>query len=182
VSRSWDTDVASSLLATVLIVHGPPWVTARPSLGCKQTLPPVNRLNALLIRGLRCSAGHSLILAHAHAVKVYREEFAPYQGGQIGITLNGDMSTPYDNTQASEWSLSGSKIECGFANHFLQILMQHSTPSTSLLVSPFPFPQLVLLQAQSQVGVTEMGSTVAVGSIVALRAPMRHRGYFAHPP
>lgn len=33
--------------------------------------------------------GHSLLVAHGAAVKVYREEFKPAQGGQIGITLNG---------------------------------------------------------------------------------------------
>ncbi|KDQ09206.1 glycoside hydrolase family 1 protein [Botryobasidium botryosum FD-172 SS1] len=42
--------------------------------------------------------GHSLILAHAHAVKLYRENYKPVQGGQIGITLNGDWAEPYDDT------------------------------------------------------------------------------------
>lgn len=49
------------------------------------------------------SAGHNLILAHAYAVKLYREEFKPTQGGQIGITLNGDMSTPWDNSPESTY-------------------------------------------------------------------------------
>ncbi|KAF9447997.1 glycoside hydrolase family 1 protein [Macrolepiota fuliginosa MF-IS2] len=43
--------------------------------------------------------GRSLILAHAHAVKAYREEFKPKQKGQIGITLNGDWAMPYDDNQ-----------------------------------------------------------------------------------
>ncbi|GJE93439.1 glycoside hydrolase family 1 protein [Phanerochaete sordida] len=43
-------------------------------------------------------AGHSVILAHAHAVKAYREEFKARQGGQIGITLNGDWALPYDDS------------------------------------------------------------------------------------
>jgi len=42
--------------------------------------------------------GHSIILAHAHAVKVYREQFKPTQNGQIGITLNGDWAMPYDDS------------------------------------------------------------------------------------
>ncbi|KAL0945754.1 hypothetical protein HGRIS_012043 [Hohenbuehelia grisea] len=42
--------------------------------------------------------GQSLILAHAHAVKVYREDFKPAQKGQIGITLNGDWQMPYDDS------------------------------------------------------------------------------------
>ncbi|KAI0061112.1 glycoside hydrolase family 1 protein [Artomyces pyxidatus] len=45
--------------------------------------------------------GHSVILAHAYAVKAYREEFKPTQRGQIGITLNGDWAIPYDNSPAN---------------------------------------------------------------------------------
>lgn len=48
------------------------------------------------------SVGHSLILAHAHAVKIYREQFKPTQKGQIGITLNGDWAMPYDDNQESK--------------------------------------------------------------------------------
>lgn len=33
--------------------------------------------------------GHNIILAHALAVKAYREDFKPQTGGEIGITLNG---------------------------------------------------------------------------------------------
>lgn len=56
--------------------------------------------------------GHSLILAHAHAVKVYREQFKAKQGGVIGITLNGDWVLPYD--QSAE-SMSATLLlpECG---------------------------------------------------------------------
>ncbi|KAG1809566.1 glycoside hydrolase family 1 protein [Suillus subaureus] len=42
--------------------------------------------------------GHNVILSHAHAVRLYREEFKAAQGGQIGITLNGDWAMPYDNS------------------------------------------------------------------------------------
>jgi beta-galactosidase len=33
-------------------------------------------------------AGHNMLLAHAHAVEVYREEFQTSQGGQIGLTFS----------------------------------------------------------------------------------------------
>ncbi|KIJ64974.1 glycoside hydrolase family 1 protein [Hydnomerulius pinastri MD-312] len=53
--------------------------------------------------------GHSVILAHAYAVKLYREEFKASQGGQIGITLNGDWAMPYDdspqNVEAAQHAL-----------------------------------------------------------------------------
>ncbi len=52
-------------------------------------------------RGLY-SAGHSVILSHAYAVKLYREEFKAKQDGQIGITLNGDWAMPYDDSIQSE--------------------------------------------------------------------------------
>lgn len=40
---------------------------------------------------------HNLILAHAYTAKLYREKFAPIQGGQIGITLNTNWYMPYDD-------------------------------------------------------------------------------------
>ncbi len=43
---------------------------------------------------------HHLILAHAKAVKVYREEFQPAQGGQIGMTNNCDWREPETNSPA----------------------------------------------------------------------------------
>ncbi|CAK5280819.1 unnamed protein product [Mycena citricolor] len=42
--------------------------------------------------------GHSVIIAHAYAAKLYREEYKAVQGGQIGITLNGDWQMPYDDS------------------------------------------------------------------------------------
>lgn len=41
---------------------------------------------------------HSVILAHAYAVKLYRDQFKSQQHGEIGITLNGDWAMPYDNS------------------------------------------------------------------------------------
>lgn len=36
--------------------------------------------------------GHSLLVAHGAAVKIYRDEFKAEDGGEIGITLNGTIS------------------------------------------------------------------------------------------
>ncbi|EJU02252.1 glycoside hydrolase family 1 protein [Dacryopinax primogenitus] len=41
---------------------------------------------------------HHEILAHAQAVKIYRDKYKPAQGGEIGITLNGDWCMPYDDS------------------------------------------------------------------------------------
>lgn len=50
------------------------------------------------------SVGHHVILSHAYAVKIYREEFKEAQGGQIGVTLNGDWAVPYDDKPESGYS------------------------------------------------------------------------------
>jgi beta-glucosidase len=36
--------------------------------------------------------GHHILVAHARAVKAYREEFKAKDKGEIGITLNGQSS------------------------------------------------------------------------------------------
>jgi beta-glucosidase len=40
--------------------------------------------------------GHTELVSHGHVVKMYREEFKPVQKGQIGITLHGNNSSPFD--------------------------------------------------------------------------------------
>lgn len=53
--------------------------------------------------------GHSVILSHAYAFRLYHEEFRAAQGGQIGITLNGDWAMPYNdspqNVEAAQHAL-----------------------------------------------------------------------------
>lgn len=78
------------------------------------------------------SVGRSLILAHAYAVKAYREDFGPNQGGQIGITLNGDWAIPYDDNSESKCPNWTSSFLIDFPLE--QTLMQRSTHSTLLLV------------------------------------------------
>lgn len=48
------------------------------------------------------SVASHVILSHALAVQLYRKEFKPTQGGVIGITLNGDMAIPYDDSPESK--------------------------------------------------------------------------------
>ena len=40
--------------------------------------------------------GHTELVSHAYAVKLYREQFQPEQKGMIGITLHGNWSEPWD--------------------------------------------------------------------------------------
>ncbi|KAL7415189.1 glycoside hydrolase family 1 protein [Mrakia frigida] len=42
--------------------------------------------------------GHSVILAHGYAARMYRKDFKPTQQGVIGITLNGDWAEPFSDT------------------------------------------------------------------------------------
>ncbi|WOO77170.1 Beta-glucosidase 1B [Vanrija pseudolonga] len=43
-------------------------------------------------------AGHTILVAHAHAAKTYQREYQPSQHGTIGITLNGDWAEPWDQS------------------------------------------------------------------------------------
>ncbi|GKT83979.1 putative beta-glucosidase [Colletotrichum tofieldiae] len=40
--------------------------------------------------------GHSLILSHARAARLYNKEFKPSQGGCIGVSISGDYFIPWD--------------------------------------------------------------------------------------
>ncbi|KAK5558312.1 hypothetical protein LTR46_003561 [Exophiala xenobiotica] len=63
--------------------------------------------------------GHNILVAHAHAVQIYREEFKPKFGGEIGITLNGDWAEPWDPDDEQDRIACDRKIEfsiCWFAD------------------------------------------------------------------
>ncbi|GAB4846344.1 hypothetical protein Ancab_025350 [Ancistrocladus abbreviatus] len=57
-----------------------------------------------------CSAGnsdvepfvavHSILLSHAKAVRLYREEFRPKQGGVVGLVLHSYWYEPYNDTES----------------------------------------------------------------------------------
>lgn len=112
----WALDEVSSHLDDQVIASARLKAIRRPNHGCKSvpcksdeaSIFCVGRLFALLLINLTnraillISVGHSIIYAHAHAVKMYREEYKPTQKGQIGITLNGDWAIPYDDNQASK--------------------------------------------------------------------------------
>ncbi|RYP61625.1 hypothetical protein DL769_007623 [Monosporascus sp. CRB-8-3] len=55
--------------------------------------------------------GHNLLVAHGRAVKVYREEFKPKDKGEIGITLNGDYTYPWDPEEPRDVEAADRKIE-----------------------------------------------------------------------
>ncbi|CAK7331899.1 unnamed protein product [Dovyalis caffra] len=46
--------------------------------------------------------GHHLLLAHATAVKLYKEKYQACQGGKIGITLVSHWFEPYSNSEADK--------------------------------------------------------------------------------
>ncbi|KAJ9648276.1 hypothetical protein H2199_001129 [Coniosporium tulheliwenetii] len=56
-------------------------------------------------------AGHNMLLAHAGAVKVYREEFKERDGGEIGITLNGDWNEPWDASDPADIEACERRLE-----------------------------------------------------------------------
>ncbi|KAJ6156307.1 hypothetical protein N7497_005192 [Penicillium chrysogenum] len=54
---------------------------------------------------------HSLLVAHGAAVKIYRDEFKEQNGGEIGITLNGDWAEPWDPENPADVEACDRKIE-----------------------------------------------------------------------
>ncbi|KAL7423395.1 hypothetical protein Q5752_002699 [Cryptotrichosporon argae] len=50
--------------------------------------------------------GHHLMLAHAHAAKLYHRKYRAAQGGFISITLNGDWAEPWDDTEESHQAVA----------------------------------------------------------------------------
>jgi len=57
------------------------------------------------------TVGHNILIAHATAVNIYREEFKPKDGGQIGITLNGDSVYPWDENDPADVEAAERKLE-----------------------------------------------------------------------
>lgn len=55
--------------------------------------------------------GHNLLVAHGRAVQVYRDEFQRADGGEIGITLNGDGTYPWDPEDPRDVEAADRKIE-----------------------------------------------------------------------
>jgi beta-glucosidase len=48
------------------------------------------------------TVGHTELVSHAYAVKLYRDKFQPTQKGMIGITLHGNYSEPWDVNDPSD--------------------------------------------------------------------------------
>ncbi|KAK5990090.1 Beta-glucosidase 1B [Cladobotryum mycophilum] len=56
-------------------------------------------------------AGHNELVAHGRAVKVFREEFKPFCGGEIGIVLNGDYALPWDASDPRDAEAAVRRME-----------------------------------------------------------------------
>jgi len=55
--------------------------------------------------------GHNILISHGAAVKVYREEHKPKDGGTIGITLNGDWVEPWDADDPADVEACERRLE-----------------------------------------------------------------------
>lgn len=55
--------------------------------------------------------GHSILVAHGAAVKVFREEFKPKHGGEISIVINGDWGEPWDSESEEDMVACERKLE-----------------------------------------------------------------------
>lgn len=59
--------------------------------------------------------GKTILVAHGAAVDAYRKDFKPQQGGQIGITLNGDWAEPWDPEEPADVDGAQRKLEFSIA-------------------------------------------------------------------
>ena len=55
--------------------------------------------------------GHSILVAHGAAAKIYREEFKSRYGGEIGIVLNGDWAEPWDSESKEDIEACERRLE-----------------------------------------------------------------------
>lgn len=55
------------------------------------------------------AVGRNLILAHVRVYKLYKESYAPSQGGKIGIALNSDWKLPKTNSQEDRQAADRAK-------------------------------------------------------------------------
>ncbi|KAI0777253.1 beta-glucosidase 1A [Trametes elegans] len=74
------------------ITHNEPWCVSVLGYGTGAFAPGHNG------NVEHWQVAHNLILAHAYAVKAYRDEFQAEQKGQIGITLDCHWQMPYDDS------------------------------------------------------------------------------------
>ena len=55
--------------------------------------------------------GHSILVAHGAAVKLFRDEFKPTHGGEISMVINGDWGEPWDSESEEDKAACERKIE-----------------------------------------------------------------------
>ncbi|KDQ56758.1 glycoside hydrolase family 1 protein [Jaapia argillacea MUCL 33604] len=84
--------------------------------------------------------GHNLILSHAHACKLYKEEFKPKQGGVIGITLNGDWAMPYDDSPENPEGFRAVSVPLTFGVLFPALVLPYPISYSPRSYSPHPIP------------------------------------------
>lgn len=95
-------------------------------------------------------AGHNLLLAHAHSVRVYRQEFEASQGGRIGITLNSNWFEPADENDEESVKASDTamQFELGWFAH--PIFSEHGNypPEMMSMIADGRLPQFTNDQIQ----------------------------------
>jgi len=61
---------------------------------------------------------HNILIAHAKAVKVYREKFQKEQNGLIGITIDGEAQIPWEDANTTPEELENNKKYANLAAEF----------------------------------------------------------------
>ncbi|KAK4684015.1 hypothetical protein P7C73_g6191, partial [Tremellales sp. Uapishka_1] len=112
----------------------------------------------------------TLILSHAYTVDLYRREFQPTQGGQIGITLNLDWVEPINDTQLA---VDAAQIELDYVcGMFADPIYLGRFPPSMRSVYGEHFPEFsdeqwkIVIGSSDFFGLNSYGTSYATGRVI----------------
>jgi beta-glucosidase/6-phospho-beta-glucosidase/beta-galactosidase len=85
------------------VTFNEPWVICNVQYGNGDMAPGINEGDSG-----KWKCGHNLLLSHAQAVKLYRDQYQKKQGGKIGMALWSEWSEPWTDAPGGErWCFVG---------------------------------------------------------------------------
>lgn len=97
------------------------------------------------------TVGHNVLLAHAAAVEIYRNQYQTVQGGKIGTTLWFKWYEPLDNSSADDVAAAQRGIDFTLG-WFLDVLMYGDYPASMKSAVGSRLPSFTEAQSKSLIG------------------------------
>ncbi|KID78202.1 Beta-glucosidase 1B [Metarhizium brunneum] len=116
--------------------------------------------------------GKAQILSHVRAVIAYNKDFKPSQGGQIGISLNGDYYEPWDSADSRDKEAAERRMEFHIGWFANPIFLKKDYPSCMREQLGDRLP----LFTESEVALLEEAETDFYGMNYYTSQFARHRG------